>query len=109
MPEELSSNWSSGLTIWDWLHGTLRLNVPQNHLTIGVAAYPDAKEPTYPKLIEAPFDEQRYPAWVRADGAMPRPGRGPAGNADNARLRSCYRPACRLAGNAACLSITWRR
>jgi len=50
----------------------LRLNVPQNHLTIGVAAYPDAKEPTYPKLIEAPFDEQRYPAWVRADGTMPR-------------------------------------
>ena len=27
--EETDSNWSSGLTVWDWLHGTLRLNVPQ--------------------------------------------------------------------------------
>jgi sterol desaturase/sphingolipid hydroxylase (fatty acid hydroxylase superfamily) len=26
---ETDSNWSSGLTLWDWLHGTLRLNVPQ--------------------------------------------------------------------------------
>src|SRR2546430_3451059 len=24
VPEELNSNWSSGLTIWDWLHNTLR-------------------------------------------------------------------------------------
>jgi sterol desaturase/sphingolipid hydroxylase (fatty acid hydroxylase superfamily) len=22
--EETDSNWSSGLTVWDWLHGTLR-------------------------------------------------------------------------------------
>jgi len=27
--EETDSNWSSGLTLWDWLHGTLRLEVPQ--------------------------------------------------------------------------------
>jgi sterol desaturase/sphingolipid hydroxylase (fatty acid hydroxylase superfamily) len=25
VPEELNSNWSSGLMVWDWLHGTLRL------------------------------------------------------------------------------------
>ena len=55
--EELSSNWSSGLTLWDRLHGTLRLNVPQNHLTLGLAAYPDAEEVTYPKLMEMSFDE----------------------------------------------------
>lgn len=72
VPEELSSNWSSGLTLWDRLHGTLRLNVPQNHLTLGLAAYPDAKEVTYPKLMEMPFDEQqRYPPWVRPDGTTP--------------------------------------
>jgi hypothetical protein len=72
VPEELSSNWSSGLTLWDRLHGTLRLNVPQNHLTLGVAAYPDSKEVTYPKLMEMPFDEQqRYPPWVRPDGTTP--------------------------------------
>jgi sterol desaturase/sphingolipid hydroxylase (fatty acid hydroxylase superfamily) len=73
VPEELNSNWSSGLTIWDWLHGTLRLNVPQNHLTLGVAAFPSAKEITYPKLNRIPFDQQqRYPPWVRPDGTVPR-------------------------------------
>ena len=71
VPEELNSNWSSGLTLWDRLHGTLRLGVPQNHLTLGVAAYPDASEVTYPKLLEMPFDEQRYPPWVRPDGTVP--------------------------------------
>ena len=71
VPEELNSNWSSGLTLWDRLHGTLRLGVPQNHLTLGVAAYPDASEVTYPKLLEIPFDKQRYPPWVRPDGTVP--------------------------------------
>jgi sterol desaturase/sphingolipid hydroxylase (fatty acid hydroxylase superfamily) len=73
VPEELNSNWSSGLTVWDWLHGTLRLNVRQNDLTLGVAAFPDAQEVTYPKLMQMPFAEkQRYPPWVRPDGTTPR-------------------------------------
>jgi sterol desaturase/sphingolipid hydroxylase (fatty acid hydroxylase superfamily) len=71
VPEELNSNWSSGLTLWDRLHGTLRLNVPQNQLTLGVAAIPDPAELTYPKLLKMPFDEQRYPPWVRPDGTIP--------------------------------------
>jgi sterol desaturase/sphingolipid hydroxylase (fatty acid hydroxylase superfamily) len=71
VPEELNSNWSSGLTLWDRLHGTLRLNVPQNHLTLGVAAYPDPSEVTYPKLLKMPFDEQRYPPGMRPDGTTP--------------------------------------
>jgi sterol desaturase/sphingolipid hydroxylase (fatty acid hydroxylase superfamily) len=73
VPEELNSNWSSGLTVWDRLHGTLRLNVPQNYLTLGVAAFPDAKELAFPKLTEMPFEEhQRYPPWIRSDGTTPR-------------------------------------
>jgi hypothetical protein len=56
VPEELCSNWPSGLTLWDRLHGTLRLNVPQNQ----------------GKLMEMPLDEQqRYPPWVRPDGTTP--------------------------------------
>jgi hypothetical protein len=40
--------------------------------TLGVAAFPDAKELTHPKLMEMPFDEQqRYPPWVRPDGSIP--------------------------------------
>ncbi len=29
--DESDSNWSSGLAIWDWLHGTVRLNVPRRN------------------------------------------------------------------------------
>src|SRR5215210_6315876 len=39
--EETNSNWSSGLTVWDRLHGTLRLDVPQDAIDIGVPAYHD--------------------------------------------------------------------
>jgi sterol desaturase/sphingolipid hydroxylase (fatty acid hydroxylase superfamily) len=34
---ERDSNWSSGLSIWDRLHGTMRRDVPQSQLTIGLA------------------------------------------------------------------------
>jgi sterol desaturase/sphingolipid hydroxylase (fatty acid hydroxylase superfamily) len=60
--EETDSNWSSGLTLWDWLHGTLRLNVPQDAVTIGVPAYRDSREVTLPKILAMPFGPQR-PIW----------------------------------------------
>ena len=61
VPDETSSNWSSGLTIWDWLHGTLRLNVPQREITIGVPAYRDPRDVTLGRALELPFLPQR--AW----------------------------------------------
>jgi sterol desaturase/sphingolipid hydroxylase (fatty acid hydroxylase superfamily) len=61
---ETNSNWSSGLTLWDWLHGTLKLNVPQGEIQIGVPAYSDPQEVTLPKIVEMPFVEQR-PSWQR--------------------------------------------
>jgi sterol desaturase/sphingolipid hydroxylase (fatty acid hydroxylase superfamily) len=42
--EKTNSNWSSGLTIRDRLHGTLRLDVAQGDVTIGVAAYRDPRD-----------------------------------------------------------------
>lgn len=71
VPEELNSNWSSGLTVWDRLHRTLRLNVPQDEITIGVAAYPDPESVTFPKLMTMPVGEQRFPPWIRPDGSVP--------------------------------------
>lgn len=53
--EEVNSNWSSGLTIWDWMHGTLRLNVPQNEITIGVPGYRDAEDVKLLKILQLPF------------------------------------------------------
>jgi sterol desaturase/sphingolipid hydroxylase (fatty acid hydroxylase superfamily) len=61
VPEETNSNWSSGLTVWDWLHGTLRLNVPQNAIVIGVAAYRRPEEVTLAKTLGLPFVPQ--PPW----------------------------------------------
>ncbi|MFN2513852.1 MAG: sterol desaturase family protein [Pyrinomonadaceae bacterium] len=60
--EETNSNWSSGLTVWDWLHGTLMLNVPQKEITIGVPAYGNPEEVKLTDVLALPFREQR-PSW----------------------------------------------
>lgn len=68
--EETHSNWSSGLTVWDWLHGTLRRDVPQEEITIGVPAYRDPEELTLPLVLTMPFAEQRN-SWQLPDGTYP--------------------------------------
>lgn len=60
--EETEANWSSGLTLWDRLHGTLKTDVPQQSITIGVPRYRDPRELVLPKLVIMPFGRQR-PAW----------------------------------------------
>jgi sterol desaturase/sphingolipid hydroxylase (fatty acid hydroxylase superfamily) len=67
--EETHSNWSSGLTLWDWLHRTLRLDVPQPAIAIGTAGYRDPRELGFSALIAMPFGAQRS-AWL-----TPRPSR----------------------------------
>ena len=37
---ETDSNWSSILSVWDYLHRTARLDVPRGETRIGVPAYP---------------------------------------------------------------------
>jgi sterol desaturase/sphingolipid hydroxylase (fatty acid hydroxylase superfamily) len=39
--EERNANWSSGLMLWDWLHGTSLRGVPQRALTLGVPGLPE--------------------------------------------------------------------
>jgi sterol desaturase/sphingolipid hydroxylase (fatty acid hydroxylase superfamily) len=60
--EETDANWSSGLSIWDWLHGTLKLNVPQDEITIGVPAYREPSEVSLTKILSMPFGVER-PTW----------------------------------------------
>ncbi len=70
LPEETNSNWSSGLTIWDSLHGTLRLGVPQQDVEVGVPAFQDASSVVLPKLLLMPFEDQpEY--WRFPDGREP--------------------------------------
>lgn len=72
VPEETNSNWSSGLTIWDWLHGTIQLNVPQQEITIGVPAFEDRRAVVLPRLLALPFRQQpEY--WRFPDGGTPEP------------------------------------
>jgi sterol desaturase/sphingolipid hydroxylase (fatty acid hydroxylase superfamily) len=68
---ETNSNWSSGLTVWDWLHGTLRLDLLEEEMEIGVAAYRDPAEVTLPRLVEMPFTDAR-PSWLLPSGEQPR-------------------------------------
>jgi len=74
--EETGSNWSSGLTVWDRLHGTLRLDVSQGEIDIGVPAYRDPRELGLADILSMPFGEER-PTW-RLGGVGPEPTRAPA-------------------------------
>lgn len=58
---ETNSNFSNMLVVWDRLHATLRLNVRQDEITIGVPSYRDAGELTFAKLLAMPFRGQRTP------------------------------------------------
>jgi sterol desaturase/sphingolipid hydroxylase (fatty acid hydroxylase superfamily) len=67
---ETDSNFSSGLALWDWLHGTIRLNVPQAAITIGVPAYRDPREISLPGLLALPLTHARD-TWRLSDGTEP--------------------------------------
>jgi len=74
---EAESNLSSGLTLWDRLHGTLRVNVPQAEVTIGVPAYRQPTDVTLPKVLAMPFVKLpqvwRLPEGEPVRGALPLP------------------------------------
>ncbi len=65
---ETDSNWSSLLSIWDRLHGTVVLSVPQADVEIGVPAYRRPEDMTLPTILAMPFRRQRDD-WVCPDGA----------------------------------------
>ncbi len=70
LENEANSNWSSGLTVWDWLHGTLRRNVAQPLIEIGVPGYRDPAELTLPRVLALPFGDERT-GWEKPDGTHP--------------------------------------
>ncbi|MEP6994347.1 MAG: sterol desaturase family protein [Acidobacteriota bacterium] len=79
---ETDSNWSSLLSFWDYLHGTVLLDVPQQSIQIGVPAYQDPKKVTLGKILAMPFKGRRND-WAMADGRTAfRPHLG----SDHARL-----------------------
>jgi sterol desaturase/sphingolipid hydroxylase (fatty acid hydroxylase superfamily) len=53
--DEMNANWSSGLSIWDRLHGTYRDDVPQDAIDIGVDGMDAIEAARFPRLLAAPF------------------------------------------------------
>ncbi len=67
---ETDSNWSTIFSWPDYLHKTLRLNVPQDEITIGVPALQDPQELTLGKVMKLPFTVDR-PNWQFVEGGRP--------------------------------------
>jgi sterol desaturase/sphingolipid hydroxylase (fatty acid hydroxylase superfamily) len=54
-PDETDSNFSSLLSCWDRLHRSLRLDVPQESITIGVEGFSAPAEVTLERSLTLPF------------------------------------------------------
>lgn len=65
------SNFSVVFRWWDHLHHTLRLNIPQQEITIGVPAYLQPDDNRLDNLLLMPFRHQRY-YWRTPQGERPR-------------------------------------
>lgn len=57
--EETNSNYSVIFSFWDRLHNTIRLNVQQEKIVIGVPSYTDPRELTIGNLLKMPFTKIR--------------------------------------------------
>lgn len=57
--DETNSNWSSLLSVWDFMHRTFRLDVPDERIVIGVPAFQDPRDITIGKILALPFRGQR--------------------------------------------------
>ncbi len=66
---ENNSNFSVVFPWWDWIHRTLRLNVPQSQIVIGIAGYAAANDEKLTSALMMPFKRQRN-YWRRADGTI---------------------------------------
>ena len=69
---ETNANWSSVFSWWDRLHGTLRLDVPQSDIDIGIAGYALASDNTVTAVLLMPFRGQRD-YWRGQDDPTHRP------------------------------------
>ncbi len=66
---ETDSNWGTVFSCWDRLHRTLRVDVPQAAIEIGVAPYRDESELTLTRLWTMPFRRQQ--PWRLPSGEVP--------------------------------------
>jgi sterol desaturase/sphingolipid hydroxylase (fatty acid hydroxylase superfamily) len=74
---ETNSNWGTIFCWWDKLHGTLRRDISQDEIIIGVPAYRDENELTVGRLWLLPFQRQRD-YWRLPGGERPERAPRPA-------------------------------
>ncbi len=67
---ETDSNWGTIFSFYDRLHRTLRLDVPQDEITMGVPAYREVDEVTLWKSLALPFRRTLY-RWTRPGQTAP--------------------------------------
>lgn len=67
--KETNSNYSVIFNIWDRLHQSLRLNVHQDHIDIGVPSYRNLDEQSVKNLLLLPLRKTR--PWQLPDGKIP--------------------------------------
>ncbi|MFB3909587.1 MAG: sterol desaturase family protein [Candidatus Eisenbacteria bacterium] len=67
---DAESNYSRGLTLWDRMHGTLRLNLPQEILTIGLPAWRRPGQIGIVESLALPFARDRDP-WQAPPSSRP--------------------------------------
>ena len=66
---ETDTNFSSLLSAWDYLHGSIRLDIPQGEVEIGVPAFQAAERVTLGEILVLPFRRRRQEDdWKRVDG-----------------------------------------
>ncbi len=70
--EETDSNWSSGLSIWDKIHGTFRDDAAPEEIIIGVPAYQNADEVVLAKILPLPFEPQKNDWQLPEDHSTPK-------------------------------------
>ena len=66
---ENNSNFSVVFPWWDRLHRTLRLNVPQSQIVIGIPGYAEVTDSKLGEALLIPFKRQRD-YWRKADGTI---------------------------------------
>ncbi|MEX2660685.1 MAG: sterol desaturase family protein [Vicinamibacterales bacterium] len=60
-PAQLQSNFSSGLGIWDRLHGTARFDAEAHEVIVGVAGHLDPRDAALGRILTLPFSARALP------------------------------------------------
>jgi sterol desaturase/sphingolipid hydroxylase (fatty acid hydroxylase superfamily) len=61
-PMQLHSNFSSGMSMWDRLHGTARFDAAASDIVVGVAGHRDNSGARLTRILILPFERHVLPA-----------------------------------------------